>query len=106
MTLKFEKPGKKKKTRAKIKPPIDRYCRRCGKETGTERICHYEGMYKHKYGKGVGKKVNDLLVSLLCFDCDVIMSTKPDKNDYIKILEFEVEWCWLIIDNRMDNGTH
>ena len=97
--MKFLKPGKHKKKKEKMPPPpVKKHCRRCGITTGTERLCHYEGEFKHKYGKGVAVKVNDNLISLLCFDCDAIMATKPDKEDITKLLEFEVEWCWLIIE--------
>jgi hypothetical protein len=90
--MKFSKPGKAKKT-SKIKNKSSRRhdiakpkilkCCRCKKETDTIRLVHYEGIYKHKYGKGTGLKVNDNLISLLCNDCDIIMSTKPDKGNII-----------------------
>lgn len=104
------KPGKPKK-KSKIwnkgprqhyieKPKID-YCIRCKAKTDTLRLCHYEGFFKLKYGKGTGKKVDDRLTTLLCNTCDLIMAKKPNKDDFKAILEFEIEWCWLIIDYQI-----
>ena len=109
MGLKFEKPGKKKKT-AKIKNatrlhdlkiPEDKYCRICNQpDDGT---CYYHHSeipyYKHKYGKGTGAKVNDKLTVWAHHKCGTELSVKPNKEaPEIEHLRYEVVWSRLIIE--------
>lgn len=109
-TPKFKKPGKPNK-KAKIwnrarrshdigKKDVD-FCIKCKKNSDTLRISHYEGNFKHKYGKGTGKKVADELTTLLCYECDLEMAKKPDKDDIVAVLNFEIDWCWLIIEYQL-----
>jgi hypothetical protein len=108
---KFKKPGKKEK-KAKIlnrkvrqhdiPVPEEKHCRLCGIETGTEALRHYEGVFKHLWGKGVGLKVNDNLVSWLCYECDKRLSTPlpkdvPDLEKYHR----EVNWLKTIIETKL-----
>ncbi len=85
-----------------IEPPPKKHCRLCLKTTETEAFRHYEGRNKHKYGKGMGKKVNDSLTVWACMECDKIISTKPDKDaPKIEHLEFELLWFELIIETHL-----
>lgn len=106
----FEKPGPKPK-RSKIMNSavrlhdirrfMDQPCVRCGKLTHTERNAHYEGIWKYRWGKGLGKKVADELVAWLCMDCTNTMDTKPSKGDHIARLEHDNEWAHLVIKTML-----
>jgi hypothetical protein len=81
----------------KIKRPEKAHCRKCGRTTGTECFRHIETFRKFEFGKGTGQKCSDKLTAWLCFDCDLIMSTKPDKNDELAVFKHAEEWNYLII---------
>ena len=109
---KIEKPGKKPKGKIKNKPvrlhdmnlPDRMHCRKCGRETGTESLRHAESrIIKFLDGGGcVGSKINDNLTSLLCIDCDRIMSTPLPKNcTDLESKEFALEWSLLIIKTHL-----
>ena len=103
---KYEKPGKKIKhakiinTRSrvhKIEKPKDEYCRFCGAPNdGTCYFHHCEIPYlKLKYGKGMGRKVDDNLSVWGHFACGEKMSNLPE-NKYIK--EWENKWLMAIVE--------
>lgn len=49
-------------------------CVRCNKSDGTTCARHYNGLRQHRYGKGRGKKCNDIASAELCNDCDQLFA--------------------------------
>jgi hypothetical protein len=104
---KFPKAGPKVKTsKIKNRPtrlhdipvPKEKYCRRCGKTTETERFAHYEGFRKSIIGKGLGVKCNDNFTAWICQECTDIMDVKPDT---LLMFEHSEEWLWLICKTHL-----
>lgn len=44
-------------------------CIRCGADDGTIVLCHYSGVWQHKFGKGMRIKGSDLAAAELCAKC-------------------------------------
>ncbi len=83
------------------KKPDDLSCKLCGIETGTECYRHAESTaIKMLSGGGVmGGKIDDHLTSWLCMDCDIKLSTKPDRDAPQEIHDqHEKDW-WIGIKN-------
>ena len=95
----IEKPGKKKKKSHKIKPPVEKHCRKCGVETGTECWRHAESrIIKFESGGGImGGKIPDDQTSWLCMSCDSELSQPLPRNATQKQLKAHAaEWYRLI----------
>jgi len=111
MALKFEKPGKKKKSskimnsiqrRHNIKTPKEKHCRWCDIETGTECFRHCEiPLLKHRHGKGLGVKIDDNLTVWGCQDCDSEMSQKPFGATETEIFRWENKWLIGICETHL-----
>jgi hypothetical protein len=105
--MKIEKPGppppkRTKKTRRNpqkrwLEPPELKHCRRCDRTTNTECYRHLETFRKFFGGKGWALKVHDKLTAWLCYECDQVMSTKPNKTDLLAVFKHAEEWNFLII---------
>ncbi len=98
--MKFPKPGKPKKSkRPKIKPPVDQYCRRCFRTTGTEAWRHAESrIIKFEHGGGImGDKLPDDQTAWMCMDCDHDLSRPVDRNAAPEEFELHAyEWRGVI----------
>lgn len=112
--MKFKKPGppvKPRKIKNKtprlhdIKIPRKTHCRFCGEDdNGTCYWHHCEITYlKLKYGKGVGKKIDDSLSVWAHHSCGAEMSKKPIVEDFEdrKIIEWEYKWLLGIIESHL-----
>jgi len=80
-----------------IEKPEKLHCRKCGAYSDTCCYRHLETYLKHEFGKGTGIKCNDKLSAYLCYKCDLILSTKPDKNNELEVLKHSEQWLKLII---------
>ena len=47
----------------------DEPCIKCGVDNGTTVLAHYNGMYNHWFGNGMGTKSHDLAGMWLCSRC-------------------------------------
>ena len=47
----------------------DQACVNCGARDGTVVAAHYQGIRSGEFGKGIGRKPQDLLVADLCHRC-------------------------------------
>ena len=57
------------KSKALLNGARDQSCVCCGVMDGTVVACHYQGMRSNHYGKGVGRKPEDIFVADLCSKC-------------------------------------
>ena len=92
--MSYPKPGKAKKShRPKLKPPKERYCRRCFRTTGTEAWRHSESrIIKFESGGGImGGKIPDDQSAFLCMDCDSYLSKPMWKSASPEELELHAE---------------
>jgi hypothetical protein len=108
VSLKYTKPGKKKK-RSKIlnrkarihdiEKPKETHCRFCGEpDDGTCYFHHCEVTYlKIKYGSGTACKVNDNLTVWGHHKCGTDMSIKPVSDDF-EIMAWINKWYLGIIE--------
>ena len=102
MTLKFEKPGKRK-TILKPKPPTakGKACLRCCKNDGTTVACHYVGIRQHIFGKGYAEKCHDLASVPLCRECHVYFDQPTER----KSIERSEEFLFLIIKGWIEEAS-
>ena len=106
------KPGKKTKSKIKntksrlhdLKKPESTNCRICGKpDDGTCYYHHCEAPYlKNRFGKGIGKKVDDFLVVWGHNSCGTELSKQPQKDaPEIEHLKYEIQWSRLIFETHL-----
>ena len=57
------------KSKALLNGARDQSCVNCGAMDNTVVACHYQGMRSSHYGKGMGKKPDDIFVADLCSKC-------------------------------------
>lgn len=97
---KHPKPGKPKKKKQKMpKPPAERYCRKLGYVTGSERWCHAEArLIKFLDGGGImGGRIDHKYTAWLSFEADQELSQPLSKNATKDELENHAyEWERLI----------
>ncbi len=84
-------------------------CIRCSKGGGTVRACHYNGPRQHDYGKGRGKKGDDLMTAEFCDQCDVVFaegSMYPDlwANKWERSEDF-LHWIGMTNIRRFQSGV-
>lgn len=80
-------------------------CIRCGAPEAYS--CHYNGPRQHSYGKGRGKKCNDLTTAEFCYKCDQIFtegSTKEFENKWDRS-ECFLHWVMLTNIRRLEEGV-
>lgn len=77
------------------------YCIRCYANDGTVVSCHYSGLRQHDYGKGCGRKGNDLAAADLCRTCHRYFDEYQTPNDWTRSEEF-LHYCMLTILRRWD----
>lgn len=103
------KPGKaKKKKRPPIKPPQDRYCRRCFRTTETEAWRHAESRiikFESNGGGVMGGKIPDDQTAWLCHDCDHDLSKPMWKNASPEELELHAGAWRGVIESSHDKKS-
>jgi hypothetical protein len=58
----------------------DQYCVRCNAHDDTIVGAHYTGIRRLNFGGGFGKKVHDLVMAHLCFNCHTWMDQLARKD--------------------------
>lgn len=80
------------------------YCVRCYANDETVVSCHYSGLRQLDYGKGKGRKGNDLIAADLCKRCHDYFDLYETPNDWVRSEEF-LHYCVLTILRRWDQGV-
>lgn len=57
------------KSKKMLEGARDQSCVNCGARDETVVAAHYQGIRSHEFGKGMGKKPQDLLIADLCRKC-------------------------------------
>lgn len=65
-------------------------------------MCHYSGLYAHRFGNGVSTKSHDIVGADLCMECHGYFDHYKDGNDADRAAEF-LCYCMMTLVRRFEN---